>query len=91
MKTGEETFDSCSAPVPVRKTLGKRAINKGCRSVRCISWVWGVCERELKCVKCVCCTFVSVRRFGMNDGLATRFGNKAKKISTSQAHVNTKD
>lgn len=38
MKTGEETFDSCSAPIPVRKTLGKRAINKKC---------WSMCNDHL--------------------------------------------
>lgn len=46
-------------------------------------WVWGVCERESKCVKCVCA--LSVCQFGMKDRLATSFGNKARKILTNHA------
>lgn len=67
MKTGEETFDSCSVPIPVRKTLGKRAINKECWSMcndhpaQAVCGC-GVCVSESRSVSSVCvhCQYVNL-------------------------------
>ena len=69
METGEETFDSCSAPVPVRKTLGKReAINKGCLPE------WSGCPAK---------PFLSVCLFIVHDtGWRRCFGHRARKTFT---------